>query len=143
LGQLLSSRADLLPPAYLKALSRRQDRVKPFPFEDVKDIVESELGTRLNKAFCCFEPEPLAAASLGQVHLAALHDGRPVAVKVQRPNITKQIQEDFAALEELARFMDRHTKFGQRYQLLKILEEFQNTLAHELDYRREAANLMT
>jgi len=143
LGQLLSSRADLLPERYLRALSRLQDRVKPFPYADVEFIVESELRTGINKAFSSFEKEPLAAASLGQVHMAALHDGRPVAVKIQRPNIAKQIDEDFAALEELAGFMDRHTKFGQRYQLLKILDEFQNTLAHELDYRREAANLVT
>src|SRR5207237_6713478 len=106
-------------------------------------IVETELRTRINKAFSHFNPEPLAAASLGQVHLAALHDGRPVAVKVQRPNISQQIEEDFAALEELACFMDRHTKFGKRYQLVKILEEFEHTLAHELDYRREAANMVT
>src|SRR5882724_10481816 len=143
LGQLLSSRADLLPQRYLKPLSRLQDRVKPFPYADVEFIVETELRTSINKAFSYFQREPLAAASLGQVHLAALHDGRPVAVKVQRPNVAKQIEQDFAALEELARFMDRHTQFGQRYQLPKILEEFQNTLAHELDYRREAANLMT
>jgi Predicted unusual protein kinase len=93
------------------------------------------------KPFSYFDPEPLAAASLGQVHRAALHDGRPVVVKIQRPNISAQIEEDFAALEEIARFLNRHTKFGQRYQLLKILEEFEATLAHELDYRREAANL--
>jgi ubiquinone biosynthesis protein len=141
LGQLLSSRADLLPMRFLKPLARLQDRVKPFPFEDVMLIVETELGTRINKAFSSFDPEPLAAASLGQVHRAALHDGRPVVVKVQRANITSQIEQDFAALEEIARFLNRHTKFGQRYQLLKILEEFEATLAHELDYRREAANL--
>jgi ubiquinone biosynthesis protein len=143
LGQLLSSRADLLPQRYLRALSRLQDRVKPFPYQDVEFIVETELGTSINKAFCSFNREPMAAASLGQVHLATLHDGRLVAVKVQRPNITKQIDEDFAALEELARFMDRHTKFGHRYQLLKILQEFAHALSHELDYRREAANLIT
>src|SRR2546425_13094704 len=141
LGQLLSSRADLLPPRYLKPLSRLQDRVKPFPFQDVQTIVEMELKTGLNKAFKCFESEPMAAASLGQVHRAALHDGRPVVVKVQRPNITKQIEEDFAALEEIARFLSHHTKFGRRYQVRKIVEEFEHTLAHELDYRREAANL--
>ncbi|HSU57082.1 MAG TPA: AarF/UbiB family protein [Candidatus Dormibacteraeota bacterium] len=141
LGQLLSSRVDLLPPRYLKPLSRLQDRVKPFPFEDVQTIVEAELGTKLNKAFSQFEREPVAAASLGQVHRAALHDGRLVVVKVQRPYITKQIQEDFDALEEIARFLHRHTKIGQRYQIKKILAEFENTLAHELDYRREAANL--
>src|SRR5256885_9582091 len=143
LGQLLSSRADLLPPRYLKPLSRLQDRVKPFPFQDVQTIVEMELKTGLNKAFKGFEPEPMAAASLGQVHRAALHDGRPVVVKVQRPNITKQIEEDFSALEEIADFLNRHTKFGRRYQVQKILNEFEHTLAHELDYRREAANLET
>jgi ubiquinone biosynthesis protein len=143
LGQLLSSRADLVPERYLRALSRLQDKVKPFPYADVEFIIETELRTKITKAFSQFNPEPLAAASLGQVHWAALHDGRPVAVKVQRPNIARQIEEDFAALEELARFMDRHTKFGQRYQFRKILEEFENTLAHELDYKREAANMIT
>jgi predicted unusual protein kinase regulating ubiquinone biosynthesis (AarF/ABC1/UbiB family) len=138
---LLSSRADLLPERYLKPLARLQDKVKPFPYREVEFIVQNELGTKISKAFSYFNPEPLAAASLGQVHQAALHDGRPVVVKVQRPNIQKQIQEDFAAMEELAKTLHRHTKFGQRYQLLKILEEFENTIAHELDYRREAANL--
>jgi predicted unusual protein kinase regulating ubiquinone biosynthesis (AarF/ABC1/UbiB family) len=141
LGQLLSSRPDLLPPQYLKPLARLQDKVKPFPYQDVQLIVESELGTRINKAFSFFDPEPMAAASLGQVHRALLHDGRPVVVKVQRPNIGKQIEEDFAALEQIARFLHRHTFFGQRYQIRKILDEFANTLAHELDYRREASNL--
>ena len=141
LGQLLSSRPDLLPPTYLKALARLQDRVKPFPFQDVEFTVESELGTKINKAFSYFESEPIAAASLGQVHRAALHDGRPVAVKVQRPNVARQIDEDFSALEEVAKFLQRHTKIGQRYQLLSILDEFEKTLAHELDYRREAANM--
>jgi ubiquinone biosynthesis protein len=143
LGQLLSSRADLLPERYLKPLARLQDRVKPFPYQDVEFIIETELGTKINKAFSYFEREPLAAASLGQVHRAALHDGRPVVVKVQRPNIAKQIEQDFEALEEIARFLNRHTQFGRKYQLLRILDEFQNTLLHELNYRREAANLET
>lgn len=143
LGQLLSSRADLIPERYLKPLSRLQDRVKPFPYQDVEFIVETELGTRINKAYSHFDPEPLAAASLGQVHRAALHDGRPVVVKVQRPNIPKQIEEDFAALKEIARFLNRHTQFGRQYQFSRILKEFETTLLHELDYRREAANLVT
>ncbi|MDB6123194.1 MAG: hypothetical protein JWQ71_2187 [Pedosphaera sp.] len=141
LGQLLSGRPDLLPEHYLKALSRLQDKVKPFSYAEVEEIVEAELGARISKAFSTFKPEPVAAASLGQVHLAALRDGTPVVVKIQRPNIRKQIAEDFAALMELATFFERHTKFGRRYQLVRVLEEFQKTLMHELDYEREAANL--
>ncbi|HYG24592.1 MAG TPA: AarF/UbiB family protein [Verrucomicrobiae bacterium] len=140
-GQLLSSRADLLPERYLKSLARLQDKVKPFSYREVELIVEEELGTKISKAFSFFDHEPLAAASLGQVHRAALHDGRPVVVKIQRPGIQKQIEEDFAALAEIARLMQRHTDFGRRYQLDKVLNEFATTIAHELDYRREAANL--
>ena len=93
LGQLLSTRADLLPLPYLEALARLQDKVEPFSFVEVEGIVSAELGVRLSKAFSEFEPEPIAAASLGQVHRAALRDGRPVAVKVQRPDIREQIVE--------------------------------------------------
>ena len=89
-GQLLSSRPDLLPEPYLKALARLQDKVKPFPYEQVEEIISSELGVRISRAFSFFDPKHLAAASLGQVHRAALRDGRPVVVKVQRPEIRRQ-----------------------------------------------------
>lgn len=143
IGQLLSSRADLLPERYLKALSRLQDKVKPFSFAEVEEIVQSELGVRLSKAFSRFDSEPLAAASLGQVHRAALRDGRRVVVKIQRPNIRKEIAADFEVLETMAEFMDEHTRIGRRYQFVKVLNEFKTTLMHELDYMREAANLNT
>jgi len=142
LGQLLSSRPDLVPERYIKALSRLQDQVQPVPFEAVQEVVEAELGTGINKAFSEFEREPMAAASLGQVHRAALHDGRMVAVKVQRPGITTQIEQDFAALEEIASFAARHTAIGKKYQITRILEEFEKTIANELDYCREAANMI-
>ncbi len=141
LGQILSSRPDLVPQKYLKSLQRLQDKVQPFRFEDVEIIIERELGAKINKLFDWFDPKPLAAASLGQVHRAGLRDGRPVVVKVQRPDITRQIQDDFAALEEIARLLNRHTELGQKYQLVNILRDFEATLAHELDYRREAANM--
>ena len=143
LGQMLSSRADLIPPIYCKGLSRLQDKVKPFSYEEVEHIVTQELGARISKAFSYFEKEHLAAASLGQVHRAALRDGRPVVVKIQRPDIRQQIAEDFEVLEEIAIFFDEHTDMGKRYQFVKILAEFKSTLLQELDYQREAANLTT
>jgi len=142
LGQLLATRADLLPVPYLTALARLQDRVEPFAFEEVRRIVEAELGVRLSKAFSEFEPAPLAAASLGQVHRAALLDGRPVAVKVQRPRILDTILEDLAALHEAAGLLDAHTELGRRIHLTGLLKEFRKTLARELDYRQEAENLV-
>ena len=141
LGQILSSRADLLPEVYLKALSRLQDNVKPFSYEEVESIVTSELGVRISKAFLRFEREPTAAASLGQVHRAELRDGRQVVVKVQRPGIRQQIAQDLEVLEEITDFFEEHTKMGRRHRFGKIFEEFQKSLINELDYTREAANL--
>ncbi|HWA10845.1 MAG TPA: AarF/UbiB family protein [Opitutaceae bacterium] len=143
LGQVLASRPDLLPEAYLTALSRLQDRVKPFPYPEVEKIVTAELGVRMSKAFSRFDPEPLAAASLGQVHLAALRDGRAVVVKVQRPNIRGQVAEDFEVLGEIAEFLDAHTETGRRYRFSAVLDEFRTTIQHELNYEREAENLVT
>jgi ubiquinone biosynthesis protein len=142
LGQMLSTRPDLLPDAYIRALSRLQDRVKPFTFEEVEQIVSSELGARLSKAFSRFDPAPTAAASLGQVHLAALRDGRDVVVKVQRPDVVKQVTEDFEVLRQIAEFLDAHTAIGKRRRFAQTLEEFRITIMNELDYEREAQNLV-
>jgi ubiquinone biosynthesis protein len=143
LGQLLSSRVDLLPPPYLRALARLQDRVEPFPFGEVERIVSGELGVRLSKAFREFDREPLAAASLSQVHRATLRDGRVVAVKVQRPDIRDLIRDDLDALAELAEFLDEHSSRAHRYQLVDVLDEFRRSLIRELDFRNEARNLET
>lgn len=143
LGQLLSTRPDLLPAPYIEALARLQDDVAPFPYEEVEMIVTEELGVRISKAFAGFSPAPLAAASLGQVHRATLRDGRPVVVKVQRPGIRQQVLEDLEALAEIAQVLDRRTKIGKRFQFSLMVEEFRKTLLAELDYRREAGNLTT
>jgi ubiquinone biosynthesis protein len=143
LGQLLSTRPDLLPQPYIDALTRLQDNVEPFPAEQAEAIVAEELGVRTSKAFSQFTPEPMAAASLGQVHRAALRDGSPVAVKVQRPGIRQQIAEDLDTLDEVATWMDRHTRTGRQYEFGRTLQEFRKALVAELDYRREAANLAT
>ncbi|HSG39230.1 MAG TPA: AarF/ABC1/UbiB kinase family protein [Thermoanaerobaculia bacterium] len=143
LGQLLSTRTDLLPVPYLDALARLQDRVEPFSYNEVEEIVSTELGVRISKAFSEFEPTPVAAASLGQVHQARLRTGRPVAVKVQRPGIRQIILEDLDAFDQIATMIDRHTEVGRRYVFRDMLEEFRKTLLRELDYRREAMNLVT
>jgi predicted unusual protein kinase regulating ubiquinone biosynthesis (AarF/ABC1/UbiB family) len=143
LGQVLSVRYDLLPAEYADALARLQDDVAPFSFEEVERIVGTELGLRISKAFADFEATPIAAASLGQVHRAKLRDGRDVAVKVQRPGIRETITEDLDALEEIAGWIDTHTEFGRTRRLGDFLDEFRKSLMRELDYRREAQNLMT
>lgn len=142
LGQLLSTRPDILPLPYIQALTRLQDDVEPFSYEEVEAIIETELGFRISKGFHEFDPAPIASASLGQVHRATLRSGRPVAVKVQRPGIRKQIAEDVGALMEIAEFLDRHSETGRRYQLLDMLDEFQKNLLRELDYRQEARNMV-
>ncbi len=143
LGQLLSTRADLLPPAYLAALSRLQDKCEPVPFADIEKRVVSELGVRISKAFLEFCSEPIAAASLGQIHKAVLRNGKEVAVKVQRPGIREGILEDLQILEEIADFYDKHTETGRKYEYSVMLNEFRKSVLAELDYRKEAQNLDT
>lgn len=143
LGQLLSTRADLLPAPYLEALSRLQDQIEPFPYEEVDRIVSGELGVRISKAFADFDPQPLAAASLAQVHRAHMRDGRAVVVKVQRPNIREQIVEDLEALGQMAEFLDTHTELGQRYDFGNMLQGLRSSLLRELDFKLEANNLIT
>ncbi len=140
-GQLLSTRADLLPEPYLKALARLQDDVAPFPSDKVEEIVQEELGARISKAFSWFGATPIASASLGQVYRARLREGQPVVVKVQRPAIRTQIADDLEAMMQIAQFFDHHTETGRRYRFSRILEEFQRNLVRELDYRQEARNL--
>src|SRR5947209_2747980 len=142
LGQLLSTRGDLLPEPYLDALTRLQDKVEPFSYEEVDAIVSSELGIRISKAFAEFDPEPLAAASLAQVHRARMRDGRAVVVKVQRPGVREQIVNDLEALEEVASFIDAHTEIGKRYEFVNMLEDLRRSLLREIDFQREGNNLI-
>ncbi len=133
----------MMPQAYIEALTRLQGKVESFGFDEVEKRVASELGVRLSKAFTEFESEPMAAASLGQVHKARLRNGRQVAVKVQRPQIRERMIEDLDALEEIAEFLDNHTEFGKRYEFGEMLDQFRKSLLRELDYLQEANNLIT
>lgn len=141
LGQLLATRADLLPNSHIEALAKLQDDVDPAPFDAIREVVERELGGRLSNLFERFEEEPLAAASLGQVHRAVLRDGREVAVKVQRPGIREVVARDLEVLHGVASFLDDHTEAGERYHLDEVVDEFERSLTRELDYRREAVSL--
>ena len=143
LGQLLSTRPDILPPAYAAALTRLQDRCAPFPGELAQQIVEQEIGVRISKAFEHFALEPVAAASMAQVHYARLRDGREVAVKVQRPDIRERVEADLSAFADIIGFFDRNTDLGRKYDLPGLLVEFRRTILRELDFREEAANLVT
>ena len=142
LGQLLSTRFDLLPPAYTEALTRLQDSVEPFPFEQVREIVEDELGARIKDLFATFDEEPLAAASLGQVHRATTRSGRDVVVKVQRPDVRETVRGDMDTLDTVTGLADKHTSIGRSYGLNQLLRQFRRSLVDELDYRREARNLL-
>ncbi len=143
LGQLLSTRPDILPAAYMHALQRLQDKVEPFPFEEVEQIVSSELGVRLSRAFQEIDPRPLAAASIGQVHRAILRDGRQVAIKIQRPGIRERMINDLDVLAEIAEFLDQHTETGRKARFADVLSEFRKMMLRELDYKEEAQNLAT
>ena len=142
-GQLLSTRVDLLPVSYTEALERLQDDVEPFPFTEVERIIEDELGTRVSRLFLELEERPIAAASLGQVHRARLRDGRMVAVKVQRPDIRERVVADLNVMEELAGTMERFSETGRRYGVERAAAELRRSLLQELDYRLEATNLTT
>ncbi len=143
LGQLLSTRPDLLPDRYLEALTSLQDDLPTIPYEEIREIVEEEIGNRISKAFNWFEEEPLASASIGQVHLAELRSGKKVAVKIQRPGIRKKFLEDLDTLEEMAGVAVKHTEIGKKYAFSDVLAELKRIMLHELDYLREAENLVT
>jgi predicted unusual protein kinase regulating ubiquinone biosynthesis (AarF/ABC1/UbiB family) len=140
LGQLLSTRPDLLPAPYIRELEHLQDDVGPIALQDVERTIEEELGARLSKLFDRFDPAPLATASLGQVHAAELRDRREVIVKVQRPNIRGPLADDLAFFHELAEFMSAHTSVGTRVDVIGVIQQLERALADELDYRVEARN---
>jgi ubiquinone biosynthesis protein len=143
LGQVLSTRPDLIPESYVRELEKLQDAVPPIPYEEVEQVIESELGARMSKLFETFDREPLGTASLGQVHAAMLRGGRDVVVKVQRPNIREVLADDLEFFRELASFMTKHTQMGARVDMLGVIAQLERALLDELDYRIEARNAAT
>ncbi len=141
LGQLLSTRPDLIPLEYLQEFAKLQDHVAPFPYQEVCEIVASELGTPPQEAFLRFEETPLAAASIGQVHRAQLMEGDEIVVKVQRPGIRRTVEVDLEIMFHLAGLAERHLEEVELQRPTRILEEFADSLAREIDYRIEASHV--
>lgn len=141
LGQILSTRPDLLPVAFIREFPKLQDEVPPFAFSEVADIIETEFKQPLHALFLKFDAKPLAAASIGQVHRARLKDGQQVVVKIQRPGIRRTIEVDLEIMMHLAGLMEKHLKGWEIQRPTKIVAEFARTLGKELDYTLEAANM--
>ncbi|MFC2023844.1 ABC1 kinase family protein [Chloroflexota bacterium] len=141
LGQILSTRADIVPADMIKELEKLQDTVPPTEFSLVKEQVERELGAPLQDLFTTFEELPIASASLGQVHLAILPDGEKVAVKVLRPGVDKIIETDLDIVLELAALAEKRTDWGEYYGILSLVQEFADTLRMEQNYEQEGHNI--
>src|SRR2546421_4216361 len=142
-GQLLSTRPDVVPPDIVVELRGLQDDVRPFPFEQAERVIEEELGNTLERLFLDFEPAPVAAASIGQVHRATLPNGKRVAVKVQRPGAPRQIEADVALLYQAARIARERVRALDCIDVKQLVDEFARSIRHELDYRLEARNADT
>jgi ubiquinone biosynthesis protein len=139
-GQILSTRRDLLPTDIADELSLLQDRVPPFPGEEARAIIEQALGQPVDELFAQFDPQPLASASIAQVHACTLLDGREAVVKVVRPGIEKQLRRDIDLLKAIAGLATRYWEEGKRVQPLEIVREFETFVFDELDMQREASN---
>ena len=141
MGQILSTRPDLLPVEFLRELEKLQDHVPPFEYTQVETIIEAELGTPLGDIFKNFEEVPLASASIGQVHRARLADGEEVVVKIQRPDIRKVVEVDLEIMLHLSTLMEKHLEGWEIQRPTKIVAEFARTLEKELDYTIEASHM--
>jgi len=138
LGQILSTRGDIFSPDVVKELMKLQDSVQPFSFAEVRTVIESELEDKLENVYKEFEEKPLASASVSQVHYARLNSGKPVAVKVQRPGIEKNIHLDLDILKDIAHFIDNHTKYGKMYDFSNMVLEFENTLKNRIGFHKRS-----
>ena len=140
-GQLLSTRPDVVPPDVVRELQALQDAARPFPAATARTVIESELGLRVEQVFEWFDDEPVAAASIGQVHRARLPEGREVVVKVQRPDAENKLKADIGLLEQVAKLAKERVKRLQFIDTVALVDEFARTIRQELDYRIEARNV--
>src|SRR5699024_9165943 len=140
LGQIASSRRDFVPKEIAVKLEKLQDSVDSFPYEEVREIIKNELGEYPEKLFKSFNKDPLATASIGQVHVAELFSGEEIAVKIQRPEIEKNIKTDLDILHDFARIIDNKMEWARAYHIRDMVEEFSHSLLNELNYFMEGRN---
>lgn len=142
-GQMLSSRADLLPPEYIEELSKLQDTIPPSPFEQMRAVLVEELGDTPEKLYTSLDPEPVASASIGQVYNGVLHNGQEVVVKIVRPGALETFERDLEILTDIVEWASQHTALGHLYDLRALVDEFAYTVRNEFDYQREGRNADT
>lgn len=140
LGQTLSTRADLLPADFVEELSKLQDAAPHVAIARIREAIEADLGRPPEAVFATFDPQPMASASIGQVHSATLPNGAPVVVKVRRPGVVEEVESDLEILFGIARWVEAHTEFGHDHEITPFVEEFAFTIRNELDYRVEGQN---
>jgi ubiquinone biosynthesis protein len=136
-GQVLSTRSDLIPPDVVEELTRLQEHVRPFPYEQAKEMLERELKRPINELFAVFDPKPVASASLSQVHKAISHDGRKLAVKIRRPNVPREIERDLSLMMELALLVQNHIPEADVFDPVGLVNQFARTIRREMSFSRE------
>jgi ubiquinone biosynthesis protein len=141
LGQVASTRSDLLPPEWIEEFKKLQDMVAPFPYSDAKKIVEAELGKPITESFLDFDETPVASGSIAQVHFAVLKNGTQVAVKVKRPEIARIVEADISVMYTVSRLLMRHVPQARRYRPLDVVNEFSKVIQNELDMNIEGTNI--
>ena len=140
LGQILSTRTDIVTENVAQQLQKLQDSVQPFSYEEARSVIESELGDSIERLFERFDPVPVASASVSQVYRAKMFSGPDIAVKVQRPHIRENIETDLGILEKLARLVDKYSKYGQLYDFSGMVAEFRRVMEQEIDFTKEGEN---
>jgi ubiquinone biosynthesis protein len=141
LGQIMSTRTDIIPADISEELKKLQDNVPAFSFEEARNVIEGELGDKIENIYAEFEHVPVAAASMSQVYVARLASGVKVAVKVQRPDVLDVIETDLSILQRLARFVDKHTKYGKLYDFESMVLQLKKVMGQEMNFLHEGENI--
>ena len=139
LGQAVSTRPDVIPIEFAEELAKLQDAAPPVPLREIMQVVQDELHQSPDDLFAAFDPDPIASASIGQVHAGRLHNGDEIVIKVQRPGVAAQIDQDLLILGGMAEWAEAHTSFGREYRMMSLVDEFAHTIHGEVGLSRRRA----